>query len=223
MSTAAVKNFPVLSGSSAPAIKAQPAGPARKERTPLSVVRSAPKKRRAPFVVMCFALLAVARVAVLVLNISVSTSQYQLVELRAKQSTLTKENQDLTQQLQNFEAPQNLAAKAADLGMVASTVKGQIDLSTLTVTGKASPAVKGGAAGAVIPAPAIAGVLTLVTPVSTPEPPASPNPVSGEPAAAAPAPAEAPAAPAAASAPPAPAAELHGGSVPAPEQKVPGQ
>jgi cell division protein FtsL len=221
MSTAAVKNFPVLSGSSAPAIKAQPAGPARKERTPLSVVRSAPKKRRAPFVVMCFALLAVALVAVLVLNISVSTSQYQLVELRAKQSTLTKENQDLTQQLQNFEAPQNLAAKAADLGMVASTVKGQIDLSTLTVTGKASPAVKGGAAGAVIPAPAIAGVLTVVPPVSTPEPPASRKPVSGEPAA--PAPAQAPAAPAAAPAPPAPAAELHGGSVPAPEQKGPGQ
>ena len=63
MSTAAVQNFPVLSGSSAPAIKAQPAGPARKERTPLSVVRSAPKKRRAPFVVMCFALLAVALLA----------------------------------------------------------------------------------------------------------------------------------------------------------------
>jgi cell division protein FtsL len=226
MSTAAVKNFPVLSGSSAPAIKALPAGPGRKERTPLSVVRSAPKKRRAPFVVMCFALLAVALVAVLVLNISVSTSQYQLVELRSKQSTLTKENQDLTQQLQNFEAPQNLAAKAADLGMVASTVKGQIDLSTLTVTGKATPAVKGGAAGAVIPAPAIAGVLTVVPPVTASEPSASRKPASEgpAPAAAVPAPAGAPAAaPAAVPAPPAPAVELHGGSVPAPEQKVPGQ
>jgi cell division protein FtsL len=226
MSTAAVKNFPVLSGSSAPAITAQPAGPGRKERTPLSVVRAAPKKRRAPFVVMCFALLAVALVAVLVLNISVSTSQYQLVELRSKQSTLTKENQDLTQQLQNFEAPQNLAAKAADLGMVASTVKGQIDLSTLTVTGKATPAVKGGAAGAVIPAPAIAGVLTVVPPVTASEPSASRKPASGgpAPAAAVPAPADVPAAaPAVVPAPPAPAVELHGGSVPAPEQKVPGQ
>jgi cell division protein FtsL len=226
MSTAAVKKFPVLSGSSAPAIKALPAAPARKERTPLSVVRSAPKKRRAPFVVMCFALLAVALVAVLVLNISVSTSQYQLVELRSKQSTLTKENQDLTQQLQNFEAPQNLAAKAAELGMVASTVKGQIDLSTLTVTGKATPAVKGGAAGAVIPAPAIAGVLTVVPPASTSEPLVNRKPASDvpAPAAAVPAPADTPAAaPAAVPAPPAPAVELHGGSVPAPEQKVPGQ
>jgi cell division protein FtsL len=225
MSTAAAKNFPVLTGSSAPAIRTNPAGPGRKERTPLSVVRSAPKKRRAPFVVMCFALLAVALMAVLVLNISVSTSQYQLVELRGKQSTLTKENQDLTQQLQNFEAPQNLAAKAADLGMVASTVKGQIDLSTLTVTGKATPAVKGGAAGAIIPAPAVAGVLTVVPPPSASEPLLNRKPAE-EPAqaAAAPAPADAAAAaPAAVAAPPVPAVELHGGSVPAPEQKLPGQ
>ncbi len=81
--------------------------------------------------------------AVLVLNISVSTAQYQLVQLRSDQTTLTKQNQDLTQQVQNFDAPQNLAAKAAELGMVASTGKGQIDLSTLTVSGKAKPAVKG--------------------------------------------------------------------------------
>nr|MDQ5862704.1 hypothetical protein [Actinomycetota bacterium] len=166
MSTAAVKNFPVVSGSSAPAIRTLPSGAGRRERTPLSVVRSAPKKRRAPFVVMCFALLAVALVAVLVLNISVSTSQYQLVELRGKPNTLPKQNQDLTQQVQNFEAPQNLAAKSSDLGMVASTVKGQIDLSTLAVTGKATPAVKGGAAGSVIPAPAVEGVLTVVPPAT---------------------------------------------------------
>jgi hypothetical protein len=150
----------------------------------------------------------------------VSTSQYQLVELRGKQSTLKKQNQDLTQQLQNYEAPQNLAAKAADLGMVPSTVKGQIDLSTLTVTGKATPAVKGGPAGAVIPAPAVPGALTVVPPVTAPQPSASRKPVSEEPAAAVPAPA---APPAVTQTPPAPAVELHGGSVPAPEQKVPGQ
>ncbi len=175
MSTAAVKNFPA-----APAIRRR--REERKSRTPLSVVRSMPRKRRAPFVVLCFAMLAVALVAVLVLNISVSTAQYQLVELRAKQSTLTKQNQDLTQQVQNFEAPQNLAAKAKDLGMVASTVKGQIDLSTLSVTGKATPAVKGAAEGAVIPAPAVAGQLIVVPPASTGEPLASRKPAAEDPA-----------------------------------------
>lgn len=214
MSTAAVKNFPAAPGN--PAHREE-----RKSRTPLSVVRSMPRKRRAPFVVLCFAMLAVALVAVLVLNISVSTAQYQLVELRAKQSTLTKQNQDLTQQVQNFEAPQNLAAKAKDLGMVASTVKGQIDLSTLSVTGKATPAVKGATEGAVIPAPAVPGQLIVVPPASTGEPLASRKPAAETPPAAAAPAAEAPAA--AAPARQASAAELNGGTVPAPQQKVPGQ
>jgi hypothetical protein len=150
---------------------------------------------------------------------------------------LTKQNQDLTQQVQNFEAPQNLAAKAKDLGMVASTVKGQIDLSTLSVTGKATPAVKGGSEGAVIPAPAVAGQLIVVPPASKGEPlenrkpaqdAAAAAPAAGAPAAGAPA-ADTPAggtpAAAAPAAPPAdvPAAELHGGTVPVPQQKVPGQ
>lgn len=244
MSTAAAKNFPAASGSSAASrtLPAQTPGDGRKGRTPLSVVRTVPRKRRAPFVVLCFAMLAVALVAVLVLNISVSTAQYQLVELRARQSTLTKQNQDLTQQVQNFEAPQNLAAKASELGMVASTVKGQIDLSTLSVTGKATPAVKGSSAGAVIPAPAVAGQLIVVPPATKGEPlvnrkpaeaaaPAAQGaaaadaaaPSAATPDAATPAgpPAGAPAPAAAAAA--AAAVELHGGSVPAPEQKVPGQ
>ncbi|WP_024367573.1 hypothetical protein, partial [Arthrobacter sp. TB 26] len=156
MSTAAVNRFPVATDATARALPGitPGTGPSRKARTPLSLVRSAPRKRRAPFVVLCFGLLAVALMAVLVLNISVSTAQYQLVQLRSEQSTLTKQNQDLTQQVQNFDAPQNLAAKATELGMVASTTKGQIDLSTLAVTGKAKPAVKGDAPGAVIAAPA---------------------------------------------------------------------
>ena len=231
MSTAAVKNFPIVSGSSAADTRpAGDPGPGRKSRTPLSVVRTAPRKRRAPFVVLCFAMLAVALVAVLVLNISVSTAQYQLVELRAKQSSLTKTNQDLTQQVQSFEAPQNLAAKATELGMVASTVKGQIDLSTLSVTGKATPAVKGATAGAVIPAPAVAGQ-QVVPPASKgaeskgadPKGTAADKataPDAGKPAAPS---ADAAAAQAAAAAAAVPAPELHGGSVPAPQQKVPGQ
>ncbi|MBX7446182.1 MULTISPECIES: hypothetical protein [unclassified Arthrobacter] len=230
MSTAAVKNFPVVSGSSA--ADARPAGApgaGRKGRTPLSVVRTAPRKRRAPFVVLCFAMLAVALLAVLVLNISVSTAQYQLVELRAKQSTLTKQNQDLTQQVQGYEAPQNLAAKATELGMVASTVKGQIDLSTLSVTGKATPAAKGAAAGAVIPAPAVAGQQIVPSAAKAAADKAAADKAAADKAAADKAAASAAAnpapatTPAASAAPATPAPELHGGSVPAPQQKVPGQ
>ncbi|HSL36216.1 MAG TPA: hypothetical protein VK883_05245 [Arthrobacter sp.] len=230
MSTAAVNRYPVATGATARALPGTTpgTGPVRKARTPLSLVRSTPQKRRAPFVVLCFGLLAVALMAVLVLNISVSTAQYQLVQLRSEQSTLTKQNQDLTQQVQNFDAPQNLAAKATELGMVASTAKGQIDLSTLTVTGKAKPAVKGDAPGAVIAAPAVAGQLSVVPPATVKEPLANRKPAAkaasaDEPAAAAPAAAAVPAAEAVPVPPAIPAVELHGGSVPAPAQKVPGQ
>lgn len=212
MSTAAAKNLTF-----APGRRAGEGDPlltgARKARTPLSVVRSAPRKRRAPFVVLCFGLLAVALIAVLVLNISVSTAQYQLVKLRSDQTALTKQNQDLTQQVQNFQAPQNLAAKASELGMVASTGKGQIDLSTLTVSGSAKPAAKGDSAGAVIAAPAVPGQLNVVPPASTNEPLESRKPVVEE----------AVAAPAKKAAAAKPAPVLNGGTIPAPAQKVPGQ
>ena len=114
--------------------------------------------------------MAAALLTVLVLNISVSTAQYQLVQLKAEAATLNKENQDLTQKKQNFEAPQNLAAKAAELGMVPSTVKGQIDLNTMTVTGKATPAVKGDAPLAQLAPPAVAGMLDVVPSVTTKDP-----------------------------------------------------
>lgn len=145
MSNAAAKTMPSVVGNTARALPV-PAGKPdapRKTRTPLSLVRSTPGKRRTPFVVLCFVAMAAALLTVLVLNISVSTAQYQLVQLKAEAATLNKENQDLTQKKQNYEAPQNLAAKAAELGMVPSTVKGQINVDTMTVTGKATPAVKG--------------------------------------------------------------------------------
>jgi hypothetical protein len=221
MSNAAAKTLPSVVGNTARALPAPAGKPdtGRKARTPLSVVRSAPGRRRTPFVVLCFVAMAAALLTVLVLNISVSTAQYQLVQLKAEAATLNKENQDLTQRKQNFEAPQNLAAKAAELGMVPSTVKGQIDLNTMTVTGKATPAVKGDAPLAQLAPPAVAGMLDVVPSVTTKEPLENLKPSVAPVAPATPAaPAATPASPAAA-----PSVELHGGSVPAPQQKAPGQ
>ncbi len=222
MSNAAAKTLPSTVGSAARNLSApaERADPGRKARTPLSLVRSAPGKRRTPFVVLCFVAMAAALLTVLVLNISVSTAQYQLVQLKAEAATLNKENQDLTQKKQNYEAPQNLAAKAAELGMVASTVKGQIDLNTMAVTGKASPAVKGDNPGALLAPPAVEGLIDVVPSVTTKDPLESRKPEATPvaPAATPTTPAATPASPAAA-----PPVELHGGSVPAPQQKAPGQ
>ncbi|MDR6620085.1 hypothetical protein [Sinomonas atrocyanea] len=182
-------------------------------RAPLSVVRTAPVRRRAPFAIFCLGVLAAALLAVLVLNVSVSTGQYQLVQLRNDQLSLQKQNQELTQQVQNFEAPQNLAARAAQYGMVASTSNGQIDLKTLAVTGNAKAAEKGAPQGATIATPAVPGQLSAAPAATTKDalaPGATASTASNTPAAK---PADKPAA----------KVDLHGGSIPAPAQKTPGQ
>jgi cell division protein FtsL len=199
--SAAAQRTAAVAGTSALTTAAPKQAPsAAPRRTPLSVVRSAPARRRAPFAIFCLGVLAAALLAVLVLNVSVSTGQYQLVQLRNDQLSLQKQNQELTQQVQNFQAPQNLAARAAQYGMVASTSNGQIDLKTLAVTGNAKAAEKGAPQGAVLATPAVPGQVSAAPAATTTATPAAK-------------PADKPAA----------KVDLHGGSIPAPAQKTPGQ
>jgi len=223
MSTAAAKAQQSTVGNTARALPLRSPDVGRKVRTPLSVVRTTPGKRRVPFFVFCFGVLAAALLTVLVLNISVSTAQYNLVQLKAQDATLTKQNEELTQQRQAFEAPQNLAAKAAQLGMVASTTKGQINLQTLAITGTPTPALKGVNPGAVIAAPAITGQLDVVPPASVKEPMASHAPSEDEDGNAQDKAKDKDKQAAKHAEPKTPAVNLNGGSVPAPQQKVPGQ
>jgi hypothetical protein len=110
--------------------------PAQTRRTPLALVPSGPARRRVPFAVFCFAVLVAALGSVLMLNISVSGGQYEIVQLRGEQVALAQQNEKLTQELENRQAPQNLAAEAAELGMVASPSVGSIDLEAMKVNGK---------------------------------------------------------------------------------------
>jgi hypothetical protein len=111
-----------------------------RQRTPLSVVPAPTRRRRIPFALVCCVPLLLALAAVLFLNIRVSAGQYELVTLHNTQIDLSQENQSLTQQVENQRAPQNLAAKAAELGMVAAPSSGTIDLNTMQVAGKPQPA-----------------------------------------------------------------------------------
>ncbi|ASN51766.1 hypothetical protein [Sinomonas sp. R1AF57] len=211
-----------VAGTSALAFPASTKPQAPSRRAPLAVVRTLPARRRAPFAIFCLGVLAAALVTVLILNISVSTGQYQLVQLRNEQLTLQKQNQDLTQRVQNYEAPQNLAARAAQLGMVASTSKGQIDLKTLAVTGEAKAAQKGGSQIAAIAAPAVPGQIA-VTPAPDSKDPLEARAAANAAAAgtAAPAADKTAADKAAAEKAAAAAKALNGGSIPAPAQREP--
>ncbi len=144
--------------------------PVYPQRTPLSLVPARNSRRRTPFVVFCFLTLAAALVGVLVLNVSVSSGQYQLVELHNKKASLVQENEMLTQEVKNHLAPQNLASEAAELGMVSAPTFGTIDLDNMTVAGTPKPAEDTERSEALIPAPDVAIQSTM--PEATPAAPA---------------------------------------------------
>lgn len=112
-------------------------------RTPLSVVPVQPARRRIPFAVFSLLVLGAALAAVLMINIAVSSTQYDLVQLRNQQVALSQENEALVLEIEGREAPQNLAAAATKLNMVSSPTFGTIDLTSKKVTGNPEAATKG--------------------------------------------------------------------------------
>lgn len=129
-----------IDGATARVVAPLPAEPTERRRTALSVVPAVTRNRRLPFLILCVAFLIAALTSVLLLNIQVSSGQYELVKLRSTQTTLVQENEALTQEVQYLEAPQNIASKAAELGMVPAGNVAAIDLSTGEVSGVATPA-----------------------------------------------------------------------------------
>ncbi|MHA7295441.1 hypothetical protein [Arthrobacter sp. HLT1-21] len=180
-------------------------------RTPLSLVPAGPARRRIPFAVFSMIALVGALVTVLMLNISVSSSQYELVELRNQQIALSQENQALTQQMEDLQAPQNLAAEARELGMVASPGFGSIDVDSMKIAGVPEAATKGGEPLALIAAPDVFTATAAAPPAEAPT-----VETAAEDAAAEEGPAEVvePISPAEQPQ----AIELNGGSIPAPQQ-----
>jgi acyl-CoA synthetase (AMP-forming)/AMP-acid ligase II len=177
-----------------------------RRRTPLSVVPAAPTRGRVPVAVFSMVALIAALVVVLMLNISVSSSQYKLVSMRGQEVALAEQNQALMQQLENLRAPQNLATAAHKLDMVASPTFGTIDIDSLAVSGSPEPATGSDAPAVLVPPPAVAKPSEAAAP-------------------AAPVEQEAPAAEPSADAPeqPAPVESTDGGTIPAPAQAAPGQ
>lgn len=189
----------------------------QRRRTPLSLVPAAARKRRVPVAALCFVFLALGLAAVLLLNISVSSGQYKLVELQNQRTEIVQRNEALTQQVENHQAPQVLAAAAGELGMVPSDSFGTIDLQTLAVSGDPEPAKEGS-----MPEPLVGLPQVLTQPVTPPNAkPAEPAEPAENTRAAVnrdDAAASADGKPAGTPAPAAPE-DLNGGTIPAPSQR----
>lgn len=222
MSQQASSIGPVTVGNTARALNVpltdpgKPATPAiKKSRTPLSLVVSAPRRSRNQLMIILFMVVVAALSVVLVMSISVSKGQYELVGLKSQQTQLLKTNQNLEQEIAAKQAPQELVAQAAALGMVPASTTGQIDVRTQKVSGTPQPA-KADTKGLIAIPPAAIDKPQPVVEESAPEVPLSPAAktqanesvkAQAKPDAAVPA------------TPVAKTPDLHGGTIPAPAQR----
>ncbi|GAA0197157.1 hypothetical protein GCM10009526_19590 [Glutamicibacter creatinolyticus] len=155
--TAAMTAQPVVEGATAKSARPEPVAASEvpfvdpKQRTTLSLVPNTSPKRRRPLVVMVsvLALLAFAVIVTLVLlNTSVAQRQYEMVSLRHQERELSQENQALLKEAQSLAAPQTLAKRAKELGLVAPAAPGLVDLEDGTISKEAESASKDAAAHA---------------------------------------------------------------------------
>lgn len=77
-----------------------------------------PQRSRVGLVVACLCLLVAGLVALLQLNISLSHGSYEMYRLQARQDALAEQQQALEEELTARQAPEELARRAAQLGMV---------------------------------------------------------------------------------------------------------
>lgn len=144
--------------------------PKKKIRTPLAVVKYVPTQRipKIPLPILSAGIFVVALITLLIMNIAISSAQYELAALKTKSNALQAENQALTEQIGNFEAPQNLASSAVALGMVSNQSTATINVDSLTVTGVAKPASKEDAVGSLIPSPNVNGHYMVAPSIDVP-------------------------------------------------------
>jgi hypothetical protein len=191
--------------------------PRRGQLAPLRVVPAAIRRTgNGGFAVLCMALLAVGLVSLLMMNTALASGIYQLKDLRAESGTLTDQQEQLTQVVDDLRSPRNLADRAQQMGMVPAKSMAFVRLSDGTVIGQAQPA-------------AAEQRLNVVTTAIPPPPPppapatpaatAPPNPAATAPATPAATPAATAAATSATTAPPATAAATTPATTPAPAPK----
>lgn len=109
--------------SAAPAIrrpKVRAAAPSRKPN--LAIVRPpAVQRARTPFVLACLSILGCSLLATLALNTGLAADAYTVRSLQSEVNQLSQTRQELATAIETASAPDRLAARAKQLGMVMAT------------------------------------------------------------------------------------------------------
>lgn len=110
-------------------------------RPALRVVTAPPRQAgRAPFVVLCSLLMSLGLMALLALNLSLASGSYALHDITARAEVLRAEQSELEEQVALQQTPARLAARATELGMVASGTPAYLRLTDGAIIGTATPA-----------------------------------------------------------------------------------
>jgi len=85
-------------------------------------------------------LLAAGLVALLMMNTALASGIYQLKTLQGQSGTLTDQQEQLTQVVDDLRSPRNLADRAQQLGMVPAKSMAFVRISDGSIIGVAQPA-----------------------------------------------------------------------------------
>lgn len=137
---------------------------------------------RAPFVVFVIALLGVGLVGLLLLNTSLQKRAFDVSDLQRTTAAMADQQSELEQKAADLSAPEAVAGRAAELGMVPNTNPVFLRLSDAKVLGNPVPAkapviIKPKATAPVVK-PKTTAAIAPTKPVSTK--PASKKPASGK-------------------------------------------
>ncbi|NIZ92935.1 hypothetical protein F1544_18285, partial [Kineosporiaceae bacterium B12] len=129
----AARNAPVRVNRARPEVTS-PERPALRVVTPPAALRL-----RVPLPLACVLLLTLGLFGLLMTNIAIAGDAYQITDRQVESSALADQQQAADEALAALSAPQNLAAAAAELGMVPAP--GAVHLTGAGVVGEADAAV----------------------------------------------------------------------------------
>ncbi|WNM23354.1 hypothetical protein [Demequina capsici] len=91
---------------------------------------AAPQQARSivPFAALCVGIIVASLAAVLLINIVMTEGAYERRDLKLEIAQLAQQHDDLVMQLEANSAPQQLAQRASDLGMVPADTLGFVSL-----------------------------------------------------------------------------------------------
>lgn len=119
--------------------------PADQHEAPeLRVVRGVvPARATLPFLLLVVVILAGALIASMILNAQMADTAFKMKAAQVELNVLSDHIETVRADVQDVSAPDALAARAAELGMVPAAAPGVVDLNSSTVAGGAPAAEPG--------------------------------------------------------------------------------